>query len=382
MNDLSSFINEIKAEAEHLGFSLVGITTPEAPEHFSFFQSWIDAGNHAGMSYLVDPLNMSRRARPSLIMPECRSILVLGLPYPNPILNLQEIKPAGTGRVAAYAWQEDYHNWILVQGNKLVEKIRTLFGQSTKARVFTDSPPILERELACRSGLGWVAKNSCLISPEIGSFFLLAELFTDIPTGSTPQSVPDYCGNCTRCLEACPTGCILPNRSVDSRHCISYLTIENKGMIPRESRPLLGNWVFGCDVCQIVCPWNKKQAVHGSYQLPFFSQPPLQPLLQKEMSLSEDEFQFKYHSSPILRSGRNGYLRNVAVALGNESDNANIDLLAYILRTEPDALIRLHTAWALGRMKNMRAEAALEQRLKVEPSQEVLEEIHLSLKEM
>ncbi|MGD0709163.1 MAG: tRNA epoxyqueuosine(34) reductase QueG [Anaerolineaceae bacterium] len=382
MNDLSSFINEIKAEAEHLGFSLVGITTPKGPEHFSFFQSWIDAGNHAGMSYLANPLNVSRRARPSLIMPECHSILALGLPYPNPILNLQEAKPAGTGRVAAYAWQEDYHGWILVQGNKLVEKIRMLFGQATKARVFTDSPPILERELTGRAGLGWIAKNSCLISPEVGSFFLLAELFTDIPAGSTPQSIPDYCGNCTRCLEACPTGCILPNRSVDSRRCISYLTIENKGMIPRELRPLLGNWVFGCDICQIVCPWNKKQVARGNYQLPFFGQPPVRPLLRKEILLTEDEFQFKYRSSPILRLGRNGYLRNVVVALGNERNDANTDLLAHILKTEPDALIRLHTAWALGRAKNMRAKAALEQRLGVDPNQEVLEEIRLSVKDM
>lgn len=382
MSDLASFINEIKAEAETLGFSLVGITTPKAPEHFSLFQSWIDAGNHAGMSYLSNPINLRRRAQPSLIMPECRSILALGLPYPSPIFAVDEHRPSGSGWVAAYAWQEDYHGWILAQSARLIKKIKALYGPSVKARVFTDSPPILERELASRAGLGWIARNSCLISPEIGSFFLLAEVFTDIPAVPTLQNTPDYCGNCRRCLEACPTGCILPNRSIDSRRCISYLTIENKGEIPRELRPSLGNWVFGCDICQIVCPWNKKQVVHSGYRLPLFSRLPLQPSLKNEMLLSEEEFQANYRLSPILRTGRSGYLRNVAIALGNQPGDISTGVLIRALEGEPDALIRLHVAWALGRMKNSKSKAALEHHRKLEPNREVREEIRLSLEEM
>ncbi|HTX79756.1 MAG TPA: tRNA epoxyqueuosine(34) reductase QueG [Longilinea sp.] len=381
MSDLSFFINEIKAEAEHLGFSLVGVTTPEAPEHFPFFQSWIDAGNHAGMSYLSNPVNVRRRSQPALIMPECRSILVLGLPYPNPIPTLQEAQPPGTGKVAAYAWQENYHGWILAQGDELIKKLKDLFGPSVKARIFTDSAPILERELAARAGLGWIAKNSCLISPTIGSFFLLAEVFTDIPAALTRQNIPDYCGSCRRCLEACPTHCILPDRSIDSRRCISNLTIENKGIIPRNLRSSIGDWVFGCDICQIVCPWNKKQVLHGNYKLPSFSRPPLQPHLKDEMLLSNDEFTVKYQQSPILRPGHSGYLRNVAVALGNRPGEDSTDVLAHVLEIEQDALIRLHVAWALGRMKNARSKAALERRLKIEPGPDVQEEIRLSLEE-
>jgi epoxyqueuosine reductase len=382
MNDLASFINEFRAEAERLGFSLVGVTNSDPPEHFPVYQAWIEAGNQAGMSYLSNPINMGRRARPSLIMPECHSIIVLGLPYPNPIPYPTENKSTDVGLIAAYAWQEDYHTWILDRGAELVKYLKTHFDPSIKARIFTDSPPILERELAARAGLGWIARNSCLISPEIGSFFLLAEIFTDSPVASSPQVLPDDCGNCRRCIDACPTHCILPDRSIDSRRCISYLTIENKGLIPRELRPLMGNWIFGCDVCQIVCPWNKKQVSHNSLTSPTFSQPARLPILRTELLLTEAEFQSKYRFSPILRPGRVGYLRNIAVALGNQRDDANTELLAQMLRTEPDALIRLHVAWALGRMQNFRAKVTLGQKLKVETNQEVLKEIRLSIREM
>ena len=167
----------------------------------------------------------------------------------------------------AYAWLPDYHLTIPILINEFIERIEKKLGRNINYKAFTDSAPILERDIAQRAGLGWIGKNSCLIHPDQGSFFLLAEVFTDIELEIDQPLLADRCGSCTRCLEACPTHCILPNRTIDAYRCISYLTIENKGPIPRDMRKYTGNWIFGCDICQMVCPWNRIRGGNTDYQV-------------------------------------------------------------------------------------------------------------------
>ena len=191
-------------------------------------------------------------------MPEARSILVFGIPYPfdhNPPLPPQN---AVWGQIAAYARIRDYHNHIPALLDQLAKNLLKVTGSSFNYRVYTDSAPILEREIAQGAGLGWIGRNTCLITPQLGSFFLLAELFTSLDLEPTPAFTHDFCGTCHRCIDACPGRCIRENRTIDAQNCISYLTIENKGTIPHANRLTIGSQIFGCDICQNVCPWNVK----------------------------------------------------------------------------------------------------------------------------
>ena len=205
------------------------------------------------MGWMGTGRNRQRRANPKLILPECQSILMLGIAYspaPQPPIS------RGDGQVASYAWGDDYHDVLPERLQAIVTFIEAQVGHSVPNRWYTDTGPILEREIAQRAGLGWIGKNTCLINPNSGSYFLLAEIFLGIELPPDDPITSDHCGTCTRCIEACPTNCILPNRTIDANRCISYLTIEEKGPIPVDLRPQMGNWVFGCDVCQQVCPWN------------------------------------------------------------------------------------------------------------------------------
>jgi epoxyqueuosine reductase len=224
----------ILAEARRLGFVLAGVTTPDPPEHFSTFAAWLRAGRHGEMAYLASERSLARRADPRQVLPECRSILVLGTPYSAP--PPAEAAQAGRGRVAAYAWGDDYHDVLAGRLQALVAFIEAQAGQHVPNRWYTDTGPLLERDLAQRAGLGWIGKNTCLIHPRLGSYFLLAEVLLGLELEPDPAWLPDRCGSCRRCIQACPTGCILPDRTLDARRCISYLTIELKGPIPEELR--------------------------------------------------------------------------------------------------------------------------------------------------
>ncbi len=245
------------------------------------------------------------------------------------------------GRVAAYAWGADYHEVLDERLKRLVEFIEGKTGRPLANRRYTDSGPLLERELAQRAGLGWIGKNTCLINPEMGSYFLLAEVLLDLELDPDPPFEADRCGSCTRCLEACPTHCILPDRTLDARRCISYLTIELKDDIPDELRPQMGNWVFGCDLCQQVCPWNMRfAAAPGEYarsRCPNSSRDRacLSPRLVEELALTQDDFNLKFKGSPVRRAKRRGYLRNVAVALGNSGDPTHVPALNKPCSTTP-----------------------------------------------
>lgn len=354
LNDL------IQAETQRLGFSLSGVARIAPPSHMATYERWIQAGLHAGMAYLASERALERRANPALILPEAVSLLVVAMRYFSP--DAAPEGPAGEalGRVAAYAWGDDYHEVITPRLAELIALLEKHLGRPVTARSYTDTGPILERDFAQMAGMGWSGKNTCFISPKHGSYFLLGESLLDIELEPNSPFNTDQCGSCRRCIEACPTQCIREDRTIESGRCISYLTIENKGPIPPDLRPQIGNWVFGCDICQMVCPWNIRFAKpEGDSALAPRDEVP-QPVLRKEIRLTPQEFNRKFRRSPIQRAKRRGYLRNVAVALGNQQDTSSIPDLEHVMDNEPEPLIRAHAAWALGRMRTRRARQALE----------------------
>lgn len=337
----------IKEYARQLGFSLAGITTPDPPAHFDAYQRWLEAGHHGQMTYLAQERALARRADPRQILPECRSILVLGIPYHNPASVLPSKKRPSSGRIAAYAWGEDYHLVLPPRLEAIARFIEEKVGHSIPNRWYTDTGPLLERDLAQRAGLGWIGKNTCLISPQNGSYFLLAEILLGLDLPPDPPFTADHCGACTRCMEACPTQCIRSDRTLDARRCISYLTIENKAEIPVELRPQVGNWVFGCDLCQMVCPWNIRFA-HQQGDLAFAPREGVpMPVLAQELALTPEQFNHKFKNNPVKRAKRRGYLRNLAVAAGNLRSMDSLPALTEHTQSQDEPLVREHAAWAL-----------------------------------
>jgi epoxyqueuosine reductase len=378
-NDL---IEALRLKAEQLGLELFGITQPTAPPHVATFEMWVEQGHHAQMGYMATERNRYLRAHPEAIMPEARALLVVGMRYPNPQTIPPPPSPYPLGRIASYAWGKDYHNIIPELLKKLLKELETWLSTPVVARIYSDTGPILERDFAQKAGLGWIGKNTCLIHPRKGSYFLLGEAFVNVSLPPTPPFVTDHCGSCRRCIEACPTQCILPDRTLDAGRCISYLTIENKGPIPRDLRSSVGNWVFGCDICQMVCPWNVRFA--SSEGSPAFAIRPdiAFPNLINELTLTPTDFKARYGDTPIARARRRGYLRNVAVALGNTGDPESASHLGLVLKNEPEPLIRAHAAWALGRIKTRSACEHLSEAYKHEPDPNVLTEVKNALEEI
>ncbi len=340
----------ILEKAHRLGFILAGVTTPDPTPHVNFFEDWLARGHHADMAYLAADRARAARANPRLLLPECQSILVLGAPYflPSP-----ERRGAGgevQARVASYALGEDYHLVLPPRLAELVQFIEAQVGHPVPNRYYTDTGPLLERDLAQRAGLGWIGKNTCLIHPQKGSYFLLAEILLGLELEPDAPFPTDHCGTCTRCIDACPTNAILPNRSLDARRCISYLTIENKGDIPADLRPLIGDWIFGCDICQTVCPWNKFSAPAGdaSFQ-PSAGAAPTD--LIATLALTPQSFNRQFKRSPLQRAKRRGLLRNASVALGNIGDARALPALENALN-DSEPLVREHAKWAMEQITN------------------------------
>ena len=375
----------IQDQARGLGFDLVGVTTPAPPLHLEVFKNWLSAGRHGEMGYLATERSLVRRADPRQILSECRSILVLGARYSPSVFPAQPVLEDApvTGKLAAYAWGADYHTALATRLQALVHFIDAQVDAPVPNRWYTDTGPLLERDLAQRAGLGWIGKNTCLINPDLGSYFFLAEILLGLDLPGDPPFLFDRCGACTRCLQACPTGCILPDRTIDARRCLSYLTIELKGSIPPELRPLAGEWVFGCDICQQVCPWNIRFAASPSLPaaLPEFTAlagvP--QPDLLQEVALTADQFSRKFKDSPVKRLRRGGYIRNVAVTLGSLGFPAAVPALAQALSCDPNPLVRSHAAWALGQLGGSPALQALSAAARIETDAEVLSEIHAAM---
>jgi epoxyqueuosine reductase len=282
------------------------------------------------------------------------------------------------GWISRYAWGDDYHELIKDKLDALLDTIRRIYNAPVEGKAFVDSGPVLERDFAGLAGVGWIGKNTHLISPDRGSWFFLGELFLSIPL-AYDRPIRDRCGKCDLCLKACPTGAFVGPYLLDARRCISYLTIELKGFIPRHLRPLIGNHIFGCDICQEICPYNvrARPTMEKAYApRKGLHAPDLIPLL----SLDEEEFRQRFRGSPILRAKRRGLLRNVAVALGNTKSREAVPALIQAL-DDRESLVRGHVAWALGQIGSPEAVRALEKRLDIENDRAIRLEIEDAITE-
>jgi epoxyqueuosine reductase len=353
----------VKAQARALGFDLVAIAPAGPSPDWDRYQAWIQRGWAGEMGYLARHLPLKRDVR--ALAPDARALILVGLNYAHH-LDPALLQDPSRGRISLYALGRDYHK---IMRKALIELDRWLAaqsGRSTRGRVFVDSAPVLERSWAARAGLGFIGKNTCLIHPRLGSWLFLGGLL--VPEALSPDPAPGLerharpdarwrfadggmgtCGACTRCLDVCPTDALVAPRQLDARLCISYLTIEQRGPIPPALRPKLGNWVFGCDLCQEVCPWNRKAPPASHPQLqphPDRIAPPLLDLL----ALDETGFQRRFAGSPVMRARWRGFMRNVCVAAGNWGDPAAADALAHHLWHSP-LLVAEHAAWALARLR-------------------------------
>ncbi|HNT53697.1 MAG TPA: tRNA epoxyqueuosine(34) reductase QueG [Anaerolineaceae bacterium] len=375
MNALRQRLQELAAQ---IGLVLLGIGPARPPAaHLAVYDQWLAAGHQAGMAYLARPDTRAGRTDPARLLPGAQSVVVVGLRHSGPP-PLATAPGPEFGRIAAYAWGRDYHQVLPEKLQILADCLQAdLPGLAWKA--VTDSAPLLERSLAWQAGLGWIGRNTCLISPQWGSFLLLGELLLDRGLEFEAPFSSDHCGSCQRCINACPTGCIGADRTLDARRCLAYLTIEHKGAIPAELRPALGSQIFGCDICQQVCPWNRKWLdTPGDAALA--PRPELvAPRLIPELELGPAAFQARFQETPILRTRRRGYLRNVALALGNSQDTSAVPVLGHVLQMEEEALIRAAAAWALGRINTPAGRQALEEAKKKEGEPEVRVEILAAL---
>ncbi|MFQ5847622.1 MAG: tRNA epoxyqueuosine(34) reductase QueG [Candidatus Methylomirabilales bacterium] len=365
----------VKELARQVGFDLVGISPVVPPPHGESFAEYLRRGFAGEMAYLER--GAERRLHPGSFLPWARSIVSVALNYYVPLHREDASTDGLRGWVSRYAWGDDYHEIVEDRLTTLLAKVRAAVGESVEGRAYVDTGPVLERDFSSLAGVGWIGKNTTLIHPRRGSWFFLGELFLSLDLESD-RPIRDRCGACDLCIRACPTGALVGPFLLDSRRCISYLTIELKGGIPRELRPLIGDHIFGCDICQDVCPYNVKAKPspeegfwprHGQYA------PDLIPLL----SLTEEEFRRRFKGSPIRRAKRRGLLRNVAVALGNSGRVEAVPALTRALLEDAEPLVRGHAAWALGEIGGAAAQQGLQHALAQENDPGVLEEIHLAL---
>jgi epoxyqueuosine reductase len=367
----------IKDYARGLGFDVVGITTAEPflRDERAATQRVRD-GLMDGLPWYTEE-RVHRASHPELLLPEARSIISLAMSYLTG-------EPSGGGpgphgKIGRYAWGDDYHRLMKDRLRELLEGLSARVGRPVRARIFVDDGPMNDRAAAERSGVGWFGKNTNILTRSHGSWVLLGQVITDLEL-RPDAPLAKTCGSCVRCIDACPTGAIVAPYVIDNTRCISFLTIELRGAIPREMRPLVGDWIFGCDICQDVCPVNRKAALSlepAFRQRHDFAAPALLPLLE----LTDAEFRERFRDSPIKRAKRVGLQRNVCVALGNISDPVAVPALARRLRG-PDAVVRLHAAWALGRIGGREAAEALQSALACEEDPPTREEISLTLAEM
>jgi len=376
----------LKVEARRLGFSLVGVTGSRASGHMELYRGWIGQDRHGEMAYLAREDSVARRADLTATMDSVRSVIVVAHDYY--VEDAPDITAdASRGVIARYARGDDYHDVVREKLLDLLSWIRDEVGGDVLGRAYVDTGPILERELAQRAGLGWFGRNTVLINPAKGSYFFVGVLLLDIDLPHDDPFEEDRCGTCRACLDACPTAALLGRDAqgapvIDARRCISYLTIELRGPIPIELRPGMGNRIFGCDICQEVCPWNEKFAEacdEPAYRArEGLDGPRLMELADQLLSVDDRQFRELFAKSPMRRAKRTGLLRNVCVALGNWGARESLPTLERAIR-DPAPLVRGHAAWALGEVGSPDAVSVLVERVSDEDDDWVQREIELAL---
>ncbi len=328
----------IKMLAEAAGFGLSGVANAAPHPDAERYHAWAAAGRAGEMRYLTD-YRADRRNDPGSLLPTVRTVICLGMLYNGPEPHSTAFDEPGRAWISRYAWGDDYHVIIKQRLEALVKTLLEI--EPFDHKICVDTAPLLERSYAREAGIGWIGKNTCLINQKSGSWYFLAEILTSLdllPDGP----VPDRCGTCTRCIDACPTAAITPE-GLDARLCISYLTIELRAAIPETLRPLMGNHVFGCDICQDVCPWNRKSPVTDE---PAFAPRHFAPPLERLAALTEAEFREMFRGTPVERARYRGFMRNVCVAMGNQPrPEYRARLLELAQCGEP--LIAEHADWAI-----------------------------------
>ena len=366
-------------EAMSLGFSQVGISEAKPAQRLEAYLQWVSSGYQGEMGYLARPDRVIRRRDLNQILQGVRSIVSLSFDYTTISLPEEVANDPARGRISNYAWGLDYHQVLGKRMERLAEWLGKRAGSGTESMVYVDTGAILERDHGETAGLGFTGKNTMLIAPKRGSYFFLGQILTTAELKPRPlmRTMPS-CGSCQRCIDICPTSAFPEPYVLDSRRCISYLTIELKGWIPRDIRPLMGNWIYGCDLCQDVCPFNRFSI--ESEEPGFFpgdlnaAAPPLLDILR----LGDNEFSERFATSPIKRIKRRGLVRNACVAAGNWGDESAVPILRKLLK-DPEGIIRGHAAWALGQVGGRLAFAGLRQANEAEVDHLVRQEIKLAL---
>ena len=344
--DITDLARSIKSWGKALGFDAIGIADCDLSQQEAQLMAWLDAGFHGDMDYMAK--HGVRRARPATLVSGTISIITARLSYAPPRAkeSWSVINDPGRAFLSRYALGRDYHKVLRGKLQQLADRITSETGEF-RHRVFTDSAPVLEVALAAKSGLGWRGKHTLLLNRDAGSYFFLGEIYTDLPL-PTDAAEPDHCGTCTRCMAVCPTQAIVAPYQLDARRCISYLTIELKGSIPEALRPLIGNRVYGCDDCQLVCPWNR--FAQTSAEEDFAVRSGLDDVSLVDLfAWSESDFNDRLAGSAIRRIGYERWLRNIAVGLGNAPGTQAVIAALESRRDDASPLVREHVSWALQR---------------------------------
>jgi epoxyqueuosine reductase len=346
MKAMDTLEDRLKGQAHAQGFELAGIAPATPADGFERLRAWLARGFAGDMAYMSR--HADARRDPAAVLPEVHSVVMVAMNY-KPGHSEAEGSNLLCGRVARYARGADYHDVLRERLRRLLAWLQAE-RPGCRGRGVVDTAPLLERDFARRAGLGWFGKNTMLLNKRLGSYFFLGALLTDLALRPDAPHEAAHCGTCTACLDACPTGAFAGPGWLDSRRCISYLTIELRTSIPQELRPGLGDWVFGCDVCQEVCPWNRKAPAGAEPELGGRADLERVDLVEL-LSLSEEEFRHRFRGTALMRARRRGLLRNAALALGNAGDPAALPALRRAL-DDPEPLVREAAAWAIAQISS------------------------------
>ena len=346
--DLSLLAEQIKLWSSELGFSSIGITDIDLSQDQRYLEKWLEKDYHGEMKYMER--HGKKRSQPAELVEGTKRIISLSMNYlPENYNGLELLKEDKKAFVSGYARGRDYHKIMRSRLKKLVSKIKV--HSSHENRVFVDSAPVLEKALAQKAGLGWIGKNTLLLNKNAGSYFFLGEIYTDLELPIDEPEIVNHCGSCTSCMDVCPTKAFEGPNQLDARKCISYLTIEYKGSIKEELRPMMGNRIFGCDDCQIFCPWNKFLKITD--EADFKPRHNLDDIdLSNLFMWSEEEFLKKTQGSPIRRAGYESWLRNIAIALGNAESSVEVLRVLHSKKDDPSEIVKEHVNWAIEQHKN------------------------------